>query len=152
MFTEQSGGYWCPATEKALAFADGDKGRLVAACFAGFLRSFEVGFEWDQVGLGFTVEPHGSLFVVESEIAALDAVWLTPKGEYSIAAQVHGEKHPLISFVGGTYALRWDELRASFFEGRAIPIGQLLSIQDWLRSFPHLHTPCPEIGRSKGET
>lgn len=143
------GAYWEFVTEKALAFAGGDTDRLAAVCLAKWLSEFEVEYHWRPDTLRFNIPGYQDVEAKADATGDTRIVRVKPEAAYTFAVSLSGTLEPIACIQGVTYASRWRELVEKFPAG--VPVSQLLSPADWLRSFTHHHTPCAEVEQAKAQ-
>lgn len=142
-----SGWYWTNITAKASAFANGDNDRLAAVAFARWLSESEVEFHWHPTSLRFDIGfgAWEDVAVKASTLEDAGRVLIAPPiAAYTFAVRL---APPIVCIHGCTYQSRWAELIERHPDG--VPVGQLLTAADWLRSFPHHWTPCAEVAQAK---
>jgi hypothetical protein len=117
---------------------------LAAVAVARWLSEFDVPFHWHPDTLRFDA---GCWQDVEAKASLLSdpaCVRIEPAAAYTLAVRV---TDAVVCIHGGTHRGRWADLLETYPD--AVPVSQLLTAADWLRSFPHLHTPCAEVALAK---
>ena len=140
------GAFWDFLTEKAIAYGQGQPDKLAAVSLAKWLSENAIEFYWWPDTMRFNIgEAWRDVEAKASKVHKPDTVLLTPEASYTFAVQLSGTIEPIACIAGMTYRSRWRELIEQHPDG--VPVSQLLTAADWLRSFPHHWTPCAEVAQ-----
>lgn len=142
------GAFWEFLTEKAIAFGQGQPDKLAAVTLAKWLSENGIEFHWHPDTLRFDIgESWKDVEAKGDTTGDTRTVKVTPEASYTFAVTLSGTLEPIACIWGLTYRSRWDELIEQHPNG--VPVGQLLTAADWLRSFPHHWTPCAEVAQAE---
>lgn len=141
------GAFWEFLTEKAIAYGQGEPDKLAAVSLAKWMSESAIEFHWHPDTLRFDIGIYRDVEAKADTTSDPSIVRIKPEASYTFAVSLSGTIEPIACIWGLTYRRRWDELIEQNPDG--VPVGQLLTAADWLRSFPHHWTPCAEVAQAE---
>lgn len=133
---QDSGAFLGVASDRALAYADGDNDKLAAVCFAAFLNEWGIGPIW-LPGTPLTIVAANDTIGVRADTGTdPETFTIADSGEdWTLAARVLAPAHTDTPFLVLLVGLTSQIDLAIEHHGPALPARAFLRLSDWLTQF-----------------